>query len=278
MKKRFIWDHDLHIHSFLSSCSRDPEETPEAILSYAKENGLQAVALTDHYWDSAVPGASSWYAPQGFEHIAGAKPLPSDPCVRFFFGCETDLKKDLTLGIPQERFDDFDFIIIPTTHLHMTDFTIDAGDTASLEARARLWVERLEAVLAMDLPFYKIGLAHLACRLIAPSSREDYLAVLEMLPTAQLERLFGRAASLGVGIELNATDMSFSDAEADTVLRMFRIAKRMGCKFYLGSDAHHPAYFKETKGIFERAIDYLELCEKDKIPFLQKNASIVKET
>jgi len=61
---KYIVDNDLHIHSYLSSCSDDPEQTPEAILSHAKKYGLKTICLTDHFWDSAVPGASEWYAPQ----------------------------------------------------------------------------------------------------------------------------------------------------------------------------------------------------------------------
>ena len=67
-----------------------------------------------------------------------------------------------------------------------------------------------------------------------------------------------------VGIELNAGDMSYKLVEADRVLRMFKIAKAQGCKFYCGSDAHHPASFEHAKAIFERAIDMLQLTENDK--------------
>ena len=87
---RFTFDHDLHIHSYLSSCSRDPEQTPERILQYAKDEGLNTICLTDHYWDSAVEGPSKWYAPQDFEHISQAKPLPQSDGIRFLFGCETE--------------------------------------------------------------------------------------------------------------------------------------------------------------------------------------------
>ena len=58
--------------------------------------------------------------------------------------------------------------------------------------------------------------------------------------------------------------MSFSDGEADTVLRPFRIAKNQGCKFYLGSDAHHPSDFSNARAVFERAVDMLGLSESDK--------------
>lgn len=259
---RYCYDHDFHIHSVLSSCSKDPQQTAERILQYAKENNLHTVVITDHYWDREAPNGSKWYAPQDFEHISQILPLPQAQGIRFLFGAETDMNRDCELGIPQRRFADFDFVIIPTTHLHMKDFTIEAE--ADVPARIAAWHDRLEAVLSMPLPFHKVGLAHLACGLIYNKNREGYLAVLEGLSERRMRNAFRRAAQLGVGIELNASDMRFADAEADTVLRMFRIAKAEGCQFYLGSDAHHPDALDRCRAPFERAIDYLELQESDK--------------
>ncbi len=122
-------------------------QNAERILHYAKDNGLKRIAVTDHYWDSAVPGASSRYAPQNFEHIQEIRPFPSYDGIDFLFGCETEMRED---------------------------------------------------------------------------------------------------------------------GEADTVLRPFRIAKHMGCKFYLGSDAHHPSAFNNCTDLFERAITLLDLKESDK--------------
>ena len=261
---RYVYDHDYHIHSQLSSCSSDPEQTAERILEYARTNGLKRLVLTDHHWDESVPGASDWYRPQDYPWICQSKPLPQDDGIEFLFGCECDMDRFFTVGVARENFDRFDFVIIPTTHLHMRGFTISEEDAESLERRAQLWVERLDALLSKDLPFRKIGIAHLACGLMANSSRQDYLTVMDMIPDADMYRLFKKAAELGVGIELNSSDMSFSDAEEDTVLRMFRIAKECGCKFYFGSDAHHPAGLDKAKPIFERAIDRLGLTEDDK--------------
>ena len=261
-------DHDYHIHSQLSSCSGDPEQTTERILQYAKENGLSKICLTDHYWDSTVSGASDWYRPQNFDHISQAKPLPQADGIEFLFGCETDMDKLMTVGIPESRFGDFDFIIIPTTHLHMTDFTITKEDSQSNERRAQLWIDRFDALLDINLPFEKIGLAHLACGLINNKSRKDYLATLQLVSEHEMKRLFKKAARLGCGVELNQSDMSFADNEADAVLRMFRVAKSCGCKFYLGSDAHHPATFAKANAIFERAVELLDLRETDKFCIL----------
>ena len=261
---RFRFDHDLHIHSMLSACSNDPEQSAGRILEYAQQYGLNTLCLTDHFWDETVEGASDWYKPQNFPWISKALPLPQAEGVRFLFGCETDMDKHLTVGISKPTLDKLDFAIIPTTHLHMRGFTLTEEDAQSLERRAELWVLRFGKLLDMDLPFRKIGVAHLACRLIANTSREDYLQVLEMIPGEAMEKLFMKAAGQGIGIELNSSDMSFEDDEADIVLRMFRIAKKHGCKFYCGSDAHHPAGLDAAPAKFERAIDWLGLTEDDK--------------
>lgn len=260
---KYAIDHDIHIHSVISDCSSDPEQTNERILQYAKENGLKQICLTDHFWDSNVEGASDWYKPQNFERIAKALPLPQDKDVQFLFGAETELDKNMTLGIGREEFDKFQFVIIPTTHFHMRGFTISEEDASTAEGRACVWISRLKGILDMDLPFRKIGIAHLACGLIAPT-REEYLRVLNLLPERELEEVFKKCAEVGVGIELNSGDMNFAENEADTVLRIFKIAKQQGCKFYCGSDAHHPKDFENVKAIFERAVDMLELTEDDK--------------
>lgn len=260
---KFTFDHDFHIHSKLSLCSNHPEQTAENILEYAKKNNLKRICITDHFWDENVVGASGWYARQNFEHISKILPLPKTDGIEFLFGAETEFTKELTVGVSKEKFEDFDFVIIPTTHLHMIGYTISEADCATAESRAKVWLYKLEALLDMDLPFHKIGIAHLAANLIAPT-REEYLKVLDLLPSDALQKLFKKAALLGVGIELNHSDMSFRDGEADTVLRIFKIAKQAGCKFYLGTDAHTPKTFINAKEIFERAIDLLGLEETDK--------------
>ena len=265
---KFTFDHDLHIHSHLSLCSQNPAQTNERILQYAKDNNLKAVALTDHFWDRDVSIAPEWYYKQDFAHISQAKPLPKDKNVRFLFGCEADMDKDFTLGLAPQNYDKFDFIVIATTHVNnMPTFGISSEDYKSPERRAELWGERIEALLNMPLPFHKVGIAHLTCTLLGMGTRESYLEVLNLIPTETMEKVFEKAAKYGVGIELNRDDMNFSDDEADIILRPYRIAKKCGCKFYLGSDAHRPETFLETKAIFERAIDILELTEDDKFNF-----------
>lgn len=260
---RYIVDNDLHIHSKISICSSDEKQTNERILEYAKKNNFNTICLTNHFWDEKINGAFGEYVIQNYSHIAEAKPLPQSSNVRFLFGCETELDKTLTLGLSREKFSLFDFIVIPTTHFHMKTHTLSEEELKSSETRAKAWVNRLDAVLNMDLPFYKIGIAHLTCGLIAPT-RKEYIEVLRIIPEDEMKRLFKKAAELGVGIELNSKDMGFSFEEADVVLRPYRIAKECGCKFYCGSDAHHPEMLDGAKNRFEKAVDMLCLTENDK--------------
>ena len=262
---RYVFDHDYHLHTNISPCANSPEQTPERLIRYAKDCGLHTVCITDHYWDSTVPFVKekNHYVGQDFDRISSYKPLPEDKDVNMLFGCESDIDLNMTLGIPESRFNDFDFMIIPTTHMHMNGFTIAADDDSN-EARARLWVERLDALLNMELPFGKVGIPHLATLLINKKSKADLEATLNMISNDDMERLFSKAAKLGVGIELNYDDMLFRDADVDITLRMFRIAKSCGCKFYCGSDAHTPLRFDKVRGVYDNVIDLLELKESDK--------------
>lgn len=260
---KFTFDHDLHIHSTLSRCCYDEKQTPQAILSYAKKEGLKTICLTNHFWYEAIPTESSVYAEQNFPHVKSALPLPEEEGIRFLFGCETDLNRHGVPGITKEKCDDFDFVIVPITHFHMnTNVPPEEKDTP--EACAASWEKRLRCVLDMDLPFHKIGLAHLACRLISKNDRAKQLSALNALDEEVLHSLFRKAAGLGCGIELNLKDMTFSPEEEETILRPFFIAKEEGCKFYLASDAHAVTAFPKMRPTFDAIIEKLSLTEEDK--------------
>ena len=259
---RYAIDHDYHIHSYLSSCSRHPEQTKGNILKYAKKYSYKSICLTDHFWDEKVEGASRWYSVQNFDHITEARPLPTDDEVKFLFGCECDMDRHMTLGLAKETIDKFDFIVVPTTHLHMKDLTV-RGDENS-EERAMLWVKRFDKLLSMDLPFRKMGIAHLACTLIDPRSLSDLFKTLSFIDRKDMHDLFTVAADKGIGIELNASDMGNAIKHPAEILEMFRIAKDAGCKFYLGSDAHLPEEFNMVYETFDYAVTALGLTEDDK--------------
>lgn len=258
---RFQIDHDLHIHSQLSSCSSHPEQTTDNILKYGVANGLKTLCITDHHWDARVEGASNWYKKQG--DIFSVLPLPQHENCRFLFGCETDMDKNLVIGLSKEEMEKYDFFIVPTTHLHMERFTYDRSQD-NVRDKTALYIKRFEAFLDAELPFHKVGLAHITCSLIHREN-DGFLEVLRGVSDRQFEKLFGGCAERGCGVELNIALKFLNDPEKmETIIRPYKIAKAQGCKFYLGSDAHSPAGFDEAMERFTKMIDLLDLTEDDK--------------
>lgn len=263
MKAKF--DHDFHIHSKLSLCSGREEQTKENILKYAIDNNLNTICITDHFWDEEVEGAwHDFYTVQNFPHISQIKPLPQAEGIRFLFGCETEMDRFSTVAVSSGKYDEFDFIVIPTTHFHMRGLTVHEEDLSTTEKKVNIWLKRINDVLSMDLPFHKVGFAHLTTALIEPE-RENLLKFIEAIPEDELKATFKRVAEKGAGIELNRDGMNFTEEDAHIMLKPYRIAKEEGCKFYFGSDAHNPEGLAASPPLFERAIEYLGLEDTDMI-------------
>jgi len=189
-------DHDFHVHTFLSSCNKDSASTPANILKAAAESGLESLAITDHMWDAAMPGASKWYAPQDYDHIMQVRAqLPENRHgLRVLIGCETEYCGNGKVGISRKTADRLDFVLIPMSHFHMKGFTISESITDSREV-AELMVRRFQEVLDLDLAD---GIAH---PFIPLGFKDRVDEILGLISDQQLEDCFGRAAALGVSIE-----------------------------------------------------------------------------
>ena len=101
----------------------------------------------------------------------------------------------------------------------------------------------------------KVGIAHLTCRTFAYWSRETELECYRKIPEQEIFRLMERAAEVGVGIEINSCSMMYTPEEEGDILRIYRIARDCGCRFYCGSDAHHPHELDRAMDLFQKAVD-----------------------
>ncbi len=231
----FPCDHDLHIHTRLSGCCGDKAMLPERILAESLARGLKTICVTDHCWSANAGAPPLWYERNDIPHAQSSLPLPQADGARFLFGCETEYLGGDRLGLARDDFDLFDLAVIPVNHFHSADVR-GAAPCDTPEAFAELLVSRLEALLTLDLPWRKIGIAHLSfC--YANFSDERGERYYPALPEERLKRCFDRLAILGAGIELNGSNFP-TGAYADTYLRPFALAKNAGCLFYCGSDAH----------------------------------------
>ena len=275
-------DHDLHIHTYISGCAgHDPRQSKEAILTYGLVNGFGLLCVCDHIWDRKVTPARinenawSWLTHgQDFEKARELLPLPQSKACNFLFGIEADMDCAGNIAVSREEFDNFDFINFAVNHLHLTNFTYDPSKADSYnspeEEFKELCKERLLRLLNMDLPFHKCGLAHFT---LGP------LKAYELFSDEEYREIFGLAAQKGIGVELNFSEELIykvsSPRDEEILLRPYRIAKEMGCKFYLGGDAHDPECLASRKLWFERMVDMLELTEDDKFDFVKKHIAKV---
>ena len=257
---RYVADHDFHIHSTISPCCHDENQTPEAILDYAKENAFKSVCLTNHLWDEIVKSEAEWHEGQRFCCLSSVLPLPQEESIRFLFGAEVDMDYNYVLGVSPERYDVFDFMVISTTHLHLAGNTVREKIQAPEEA-AEHWVVRLNELLKKDLPWHKVGIAHLTCGHIFKGRTPE---VIPLIKDEALYNIFEKCSEKGLGIELNTKTIFSSEEEKNILLRPYYIAKDCGCKFYLGSDSHKREALKGAKENFERIITLLDLKEEDK--------------
>lgn len=272
---KFQIDHDLHIHSYISPCAGyDPRQTKEAILAYGLTNQYRLLCVADHIWDRNVPSPAPVNNPwlkRGLDCQKAQEilPLPQSEKCRFLFAIEVDTDYMGNVGISEASYDTFDFIIFAPSHLHLQGFARNGAEvgTSAAEYKA-FYKERLLQILNMDLPFHKCGLAHftgcLACD-------EGKTAALDQFTDEEFREIFGLAAKRGIGIELNQWGFpaNYTQQEQVSILRPYRIAKQMGCKFYLGGDAHTPEEFASRKEEFRLLIDALDLTEEDKLPFVK---------
>lgn len=260
MPGEFSIKHDLHCHTRLSSCCGDMALTARAAFEIAGKLGYDVMCLTDHMWDSDVPGASEWYAPQNIAHVLAARAEPGVEGVRCMVGCETEYVGGGRLGLAREHFDLFDFVVIPPNHMHMKGFVRPDGVVSEADM-AELFTCRLEEISELDIPMEKVGIAHLTCNLLyAEGCVTD---VIRLMDERRLARVFDEFARRGAGIELNAKAFGSMRSDPENTLKLYRMAKRSGCRFYCASDAHASASHGNIAELLPEVVAALELDADD---------------
>jgi histidinol phosphatase-like PHP family hydrolase len=259
-------DHDLHVHTYLSSCSSDEEALPEAMLARAASCGIRTVGFADHLWDAAVPGASSWYQPQDFPHISRIRQqLPDDTGgVRVLTGCETEYVGGGCVGIAPTTAEMLDFVLVPHSHFHMEDFVRPAS-VKTPGAIAQLLQDRYAEAIELEVV---TGIAHPFLPCILPEQTDD---ILGLITDDAFSRLFERTARLGVSVEITTGAFaSLGSGETDghhdeAFMRVYRLALRAGCLFHFASDTHSLEGVGKVRGL-EPFVTELGLKDTDILP------------
>lgn len=238
-KTIMICNYDIHIHTRLSSCA-SPDATLQSYLESAERLGLDFIGISNHMWDSAIPGASSWYLPQTFAHIAAIRQeIAGTPHrIPVYFGCETEFTHQNVLAISEPVLDQLDYVLAPHSHTHMR-LVMPPDEYDTDEKHAAFLVRSFLALAAHPLAKRIAAVAHP----FSPGTRyARYNAILSHITDAQLRECCLAAKEAGLFAELNiSVILPFLDETGvfhGENERFFRMAKECGVKFTWGSDSH----------------------------------------
>ncbi len=237
-------DHDLHVHTFLSYCSRDDSANVAQYVENAKKNGIRRIGFADHMWDDALPSPiPEFYVGQNFDHLARTHgeiaAFAGETDVEMLFGCETDYdyaRRDIALT--EETAQKFDFILVPNSHTHIV---MPKEFYEPKEKHARFMFDAFMDVMNSPLAKYVSAMVHPFDAVGCPYDRR---LLYPLISDAQYREAFCAAREKGIAIEVNTScfdKYTICEIMDHPAMEMFEIARDCGCFFTFGSDAHKGA-------------------------------------
>ncbi|HTR96764.1 MAG TPA: DNA polymerase/3'-5' exonuclease PolX [Candidatus Acidoferrales bacterium] len=206
---------DLHMHTTRS----DGRDTIDAMIEAAKARGYAYVAITEHSKALAMAnGFDAARVRQSVKEIEAAR--KRHPRIEVFHGLEVDILADGALDLDDETLALLDWVIV-SIHSRF--------EQSPAEATTRV-------LRALENPHVH-AMGHPSGRLIG--SREPV--------PFDMERVAKTAASRGVALEINASPdrLDLSDVNA-------RLARELGCRFVIDTDAHSIAGLDQMRfGVFQ---------------------------
>jgi DNA polymerase (family X) len=202
---------DVHMHTHATDGRNSIREMADAAL----ERGYAYIAITDHSKNLAMTNGLD--AERALEHIARIRAVDGEMegRIRVFPGIEVDILGDGELDLPNEVLAQMD-VVIASVH------------TLLNQPREQMTDRVLRAI---ENPYVRI-LGHPTGRLLL---RREPFAI-------DLPAVLRRAAELGVAVEHNAAPerLDLSDRE-------LRLAKELGCKIVVNTDAHDTRHLEKMR-------------------------------
>lgn len=264
--------HDMHIHTFWSG-DASKKGTVANYVAAGKERGLKKMGFAEHFWDDRVEGAFPFYVPQTFAKVSQTRDeikAMGDCGVELCFGCEVEYDPvHKAPALTPEIAEQFDFVIVPNSHSHETMPKEYYADKAK---HKDFILGAFNDIISCDVSRYVCGIAHpfSLCRCEYPC--DDLVC---LISDDEFKDLFARTAEKGIALEFNIGSfmgglgrlgLELEQAGDCQLMRMFRIAKAEGCKFFFGTDAHGLGHL-EGLDLMDPLADCLGLTEDDIAPF-----------
>jgi histidinol phosphatase-like PHP family hydrolase len=241
-------NYDIHLHTYLSKCCYHEDQTPANIIKVAKGLGLEMIGFSDHLWTNPDLKPNGFYQGQHENQIIDIrKNLESlDSDLRILVGCEADTIAPGKFSITAEFAEKLDYVLLSCNHLHIHDLIAQPASDKPCDVADHLLTMFRSGVqcgwaTSIVHAFMPLGLLNSFDQVIEEISDEEFLDA------------FGIAAENNVAIEITLGYLcgkykDNSDSEfnwnLDSPGRILSMAKKAGCKFTFGSDAHNLNYMK----------------------------------
>ena len=232
-------DIDTHLHTPLSKCCFDPAETIENVAAMLAGRGYRLIAVTDHVWGHPTVAPNPWYArhpEQGtLDQADYIHEHQKDFPLTVLASCEADMKAPGIFGITPAMREKLDLITLSSDHFQLRDF-VEQPSEVTPENLARLMMKFFRSAV-------RESGAHILAHPLYTNSYDEYFdRTIDCIGDAELLDALGEAAERGIALELNA-GLFYAGAVKgryswDSMVRIFTLAKRAGCKFTCGTDAH----------------------------------------
>ncbi|MBB6142405.1 DNA polymerase (family 10) [Silvibacterium bohemicum] len=202
---------DVHMHTVAT----DGKNTIREMADAAVARGYEYIAITDHSKNLAMTNGLD--DARALEHIQRIREVDAEMegQIRVFPGIEVDILGDGELDLSNEVLAQMD-VVIASVH------SLFNQPEAEMTARV---------LRAIENPYVRI-LGHPTGRLLL--RREGY--------QIDIGAVIRRAAELGVAVEHNA----YPD-RLDLCDRDLRLAKEVGCKISINTDAHHTSHMEKMR-------------------------------
>jgi HisJ family histidinol phosphate phosphatase len=242
-------DHDFHIHTVLSACCSDANQTVENISRVARELGLKKIGFSDHTWENPMLVPSAWYQPQGGSRIielAHEAKRYADDDLEILVGCEVETIAPGKFSISEKFAADLDYVMLATDHFHMKDLVLQPANYTP-QVFADHMIEMLQA--GIRCPFVDI-LAHV---FMPMGHYKLYGEIADTVSDARFIEVFSEAAEKNLAIEITLSflpdPVRGKEFSIEIPLRVLSLAKSAGCKFVFSSDSHAIEKFKHIKDL-----------------------------
>jgi len=202
---------DVHMHTVATDGKNTIREMAEA----AMEHGYEYIAITDHSKNLAMTNGLD--DARALEHIQRIREVDAEleGRIRIFPGIEVDILGDGELDLSNDVLAQMD-VVIASVH------SLFNQPEAQMTERV---------LRAIENPYVRI-LGHPTGRLLL--RREAY--------QIDIAGVIRRASELGVAVEHNA----YPD-RLDLCDRDLRLAKELGCKISVNTDAHHTSHMEKMR-------------------------------